>query len=108
MPTELIYGDAMPIDVHVLWGAASEHVQIASVHEEGAKPAIIMVNEWLTAAGMPTIDYAELQSKLVGSQFEQSAASFTGWYATLHDRAKVNRLIAVLRRARDHSFGKDE
>lgn len=108
MPTELIHGDSMPIDVHILWGAAAEHVQIGSVHEEGVKPAIIMVNEWLAAAEMPTIDYAELQTKLAGTSFDGATAAFNGWYATLGNRSKVNRLIAVLRRARDHAFGKDE
>lgn len=29
-------------------------------------------------------------------------------YASFTDRAAVNRMIAVLRRARDHAFGKDE
>lgn len=29
-------------------------------------------------------------------------------HATFSDRSAVNRMIAVLRRARDHAFGKDE
>lgn len=68
----------------------------------------IMVNEWLKVADMPTIDYAELQSKLGGTKFDGAMASFDGWHATLSERSKVNRMIAVLRRARDHAFGKDE
>jgi len=108
MPRETIHGDAMPIDVEIAWGAGSEYVQVASVHDEGTRSMIAIVNEWLIAANMDTIDYATLQSKLVGSQFDGAMATFNGWHATLNDRAKVNRMIAVLRRARDHAFGKDE
>lgn len=57
---------------------------------------------------MPIIDYAELQSKLAGTQFDGALVVFDGWHATFNERAKVNRMIAVLRRARDHAFGKDE
>lgn len=108
MPAETIHGDTLPIDVKVAWGAALESVQVASLHDGGAKPMIAIINEWLTAAGLPIIDYAELQSKLAGSQFDGAMASFDGWYATFTERSKVNRMIAVLRRARDHAFGKDE
>jgi hypothetical protein len=108
MPKETIHGDSMPIDVEIAWGAGSEYVQVASVHDEGARSMIAIVNEWLEAAGMNVIDYPMLQVKLTGTQFEGSPAVFGGWHATLNDRAKVNRMIAVLRRARDHAFGKDE
>lgn len=108
MPRETIHGAAMPIDVEVAWGAAAEHVQIASVHNDGAKAMILIVNQWLDAAGMPQIDYPMLQVKLMGSQFDGAPAAFCGWHATFDERSKVNRMIAVLRRARDHAFGKDE
>jgi hypothetical protein len=108
MPAETIHGDALPIDVRISWGAALECVQVATVHDEGTRNTLVMVNEWLEAAKMPTIDYTELQSKLAGSRFDGAMASFDGWHATLNERSKVNRMIAVLRRARDHSFGKDE
>lgn len=108
MPAETIHGDAMPIDVRISWGAALECVQVASLHDQGTRSALVMVNEWLEAAKMPTIDYAELQSKLAGTQFDGAMASFDGWHATFNERSKVNRMIAVLRRARDHAFGKDE
>jgi hypothetical protein len=39
---------------------------------------------------------------------EAPPAGSTTWCATFDDRAAVNRMIAVLRRARDHAFGKDE
>ena len=108
MPTETIHGSTMPIDVKVLWGAASEHVQVASLHDQGTRNMLVVINEWLTAADMPTIDYGQLQAKLAGSQFDGAMASFDGWHATFTERSQVNRMIAVLRRARDHAFGKDE
>lgn len=108
MPTETIHGDDMPMDVKISWGAGSEYVQVASVHDDGTRNMLVIVNQWLEAAKMPTIDYAELQAKLVGSQFDGAMASFDGWHATFSERSKINRMIAVLRRARDHAFGKDE
>lgn len=33
--------------------------------------------------------------------------AFTGWYTHLGERAEVNRLITLLRKARDAAFGKD-
>lgn len=108
MPAETIHGDSMPIDVRVSWGAAMECVQVATVHDEGTRNMLVIVNEWLEAAQMPTIDYAQLQSKLAGTRFDGALASFDGWHATFNERSKVNRMIAVLRRARDHAFGKDE
>ena len=108
MPSETIHGSTMPIDVTIAWGAGAEHVQVASVHDDGAKAMIVIVNQWLEAAGIPTIDYPMLQVKLAGSQFDGAPASFGGWHATFTQRHQVNRAIAVLRRARDHAFGKDE
>lgn len=108
MPAETIHGDSMPIDVRISWGAAGEYIQVATVHDEGTRNMLTIVNQWLETAKMPIIDYAELQSKLAGSQFDGAMASFDGWHATFDERSKVNRMIAVLRRARDHAFGKDE
>lgn len=108
MPAETIHGDGMPIDVRISWGAASENVQVASLHDRGAESLIAIVNEWLKAAEMPPIDYVLLQMKLSGTQFDGAPAAFDGWHATLSERSKVNKMIAVLRRARDHAFGKDE
>lgn len=108
MPKETIHGSSMPIDIEVSWGAAAEHVQVASVHDEGARAMITIVNQWLDAAGMQQIDFPMLQVKLAGSQFDGAPAAFGGWHATFDERSQVNRMIAVLRRARDHAFGKDE
>lgn len=108
MPAETIHGDGMPLDVRISWGAGSEYVQVASLHDRGTHNMFVIVNEWLEAAAMPRIDYAELQSKLGGTKFDGAMASFDGWHATFSERSKVNRMIAVLRRARDHAFGKDE
>jgi len=75
MPKETIPGAAMPIDIVIQWGAAEEHVQVASIHRE---------------------------------PLPELPANAAGWYATFCDRRSINRMIFVLRRARDHAFGKDE
>lgn len=109
MPRETICGQTMPIDIEVAWGARSEYVQIGSVHNEGQTAGFIIINEWLAKAGMPVIDVAELRRKL--DEHDSTRAVFSvphGWHATFTERSDVNRMIAVLRRARDHAFGKDE
>lgn len=109
MPAETIHGGGgVPVDIKVLWGAGCEYVQVAAVHENGTRTVIDMVNEWLVAAKMPTIDYYQLVKALVEGGDIHDRPEFRGWYATIDDRAGVNRMIAVLRRARDHAFGKDE
>lgn len=108
MPAETIHGDNTPIDVRVAWGQSSEYVQVASLHDKGFDAMLVIVNGWLEAANMPTIDKMELQKGLAGTNFEGAVACFDGWHATLAERAAVNRLIAVLRRARDQAFGRDE
>ena len=109
MPRETIHGNGMPIDVEVAWSGAGEYVQVASVHTEGHKPAFVIINEWLQAAEMPTIDVEALRLKMESQP--QTSGSFAvphGWHATFENRRDINRMIAVLRRARDHAFGKDE
>lgn len=110
MPSETIYGGRAPVDVRVSWGT-EEHgeVQLATLmhtRSENDGPLVTptdrilkIVNDWLDAAGMDTIDIAELKAK---SQFEPF---FDGWHATLDDWASVNKLIKVLQRARDKQFG---
>lgn len=109
MPSEVVYGSNGGVDVRVSWGTNEEGlVQVVSQAVTTGDPAgpteriIGVVNEWLTAAGKPTIDLAELREAL---PFQPH---FDGWWATLGDWAAVNRLIKVLKRARDRQFGSPE
>jgi hypothetical protein len=107
MPAEVIYG---PGDVHVRvsWGSG-ETVQVVSQAvasgEAGTDPTartIAIVNEWLRAAEMPEIDITELRKRL---DFEPH---FDGYWAVLDNWGQCNRLIRVLKRARDRAFGSPE
>ena len=61
-----------------------KYVQIATVYNPGAKNAYAAIEE-----------------------MKAEGEAFTGWHTTL-DRDHINRLIRVLRRARDQTFGRDE
>lgn len=105
MPSERIHGANMPADVRIAWGADSGQIQVASVVENGMDRIINIVNEWLSEAGSTPINTEELRQALYA---KGHLPAFDGWHVTLEHRFDVNRMIAVLRRARDHAFGKDE
>ena len=106
MPSEVIYG---PNGVHtrVSWGGeGQETVQIvtqaAETGDPGTEPTerlIKVVNDWLVAAGMEPINYETLLARSPAKPF------FDGWWAVLDSWGQVNRLIKVLQRARNRSFG---
>lgn len=105
MPAETIHGDNGKIDVRIAWGATTQCVQVSSQRpDEGFEFVMTMVNRWLIEAGMEAINCTKLRQRLP----REKQPYFDGWHATFEGRAKVNRMIAVLRRARDHAFGKDE
>lgn len=62
-----------------------------------------MVNGWLETAEMPTIDIDKLLAADPGFGWADSG----GFHTHLYARESVNRLITVLRKARDGAFGKD-
>jgi hypothetical protein len=107
MPSEVIYG---PNNVHtrVSWGTNEEGMvqivtQAVRTGEPGTDPVerlIKIVNEWLVAAGQPTIDLAGFRERALPCEL-----SFDGWWAQLDNWAQVNRLIKTLKRARDRQFG---
>lgn len=110
MPSEVIYGSGGPVDVRVAWGSTPHgEIQVATlVHarSENDGPMVTptdrilkVVNDWLVAADMDPIDVAELRRR------SPHEPIFDGWHATLDDWAAVNRLIQVLKRARDKQFG---
>lgn len=104
MPSETIYTKGGQVDVRVAWGSnQSGEVQIATlIHDGNPERVIAVVNEWLQMAGEPTIDLTRLREKL------EFAPDFDGWHASLDNWPDINRLIRVLKRARDQAFGSPE
>lgn len=106
MPSEVIYGTSGNVDVRVSWGTneMGGPVQVVTqvAQREGEDPTerlIGIVNEWLKAAGEPTIDLAKVRAAMPFEPF------FDGWWAELSDWGQVNRLIRALQKARDRVFG---
>jgi hypothetical protein len=106
MPSEVIYGARGNVDVRVSWGNdESRTIQVvtqAAEREDAGDPTervIGIVNEWLKAAGEPTLDLAKIRAAM------PYQPSFDGWWALLEDWGSVNRLIKILQRARDRAFG---
>lgn len=104
MPSEVIYGQD-GVDVRVSWGTnQTGPIQIVSQaaksgDQDPTERLINMVNQWLEAAGEPTIDLARVRAVMPFEPF------FDGWWAELSDWGQVNRLIRTLQRARDRVFG---
>lgn len=93
----------------VEWGRDSGCVQVASIAADGADRILGVVEDWLDAAGIPATDVGTLRAKLAAGVLPDSLPlAFDGWHASLDQRADVNRLIRVLRTARDQAFGRDE
>lgn len=107
MPSETVYGRDQ-VDVRVAWGSDQGDVQVATLAKgqedpnEATDRLFTIVNQWLADAGMPTIDVAELRRSL------KYTPMFDGWHASLGQWSDVNRLIKVLKRARDQAFGSPE
>lgn len=106
MPSEALYDHTGNVDVRVSWGNdESELVQIvtqAAAREGMTDPTdriIGIVNEWLADADMAQINLATLKAQMT------AVPHFDGWWATLGNWGQVNRLIKILQRARDRSFG---
>src|SRR5262245_41923080 len=114
MPRERIYtqhsnpqhSEPPPFATEVVWHRDHGYIQLATTCRDGADRIVSILNEWLTEAGQPTIDAGTVREKLAAG--EHPDPDFDGWYATLERREDVNRLIRVLRRARDQAFGRDE
>lgn len=109
MPSEMIFSHDGDVDVRVAWGSnQSGTIQVATLAASKKTPhdatdrLFGVVNEWLKAADMPPIDVKELRAKL------PFTPEFDGWHATLDDWTGANRMIKVLKRARDQAFGAPE
>lgn len=102
--------------VRVSWGVDHGDVQVASLFDRahGADVILETVNQWLTAAGLPQIPGREELAGLIAANADpdslaaQFGVGFEGFYTTLGERRDLNRLIQVLKRARDGAFGRDE
>lgn len=102
--------------VRVGWGVEYGDVQVGSLFDRahGAEVVLGIVNEWLAAAGVPLVPGREELVRLIGENAApesipaQFGVGFEGFHTTLSHRGDVNRLIALLRRARDGAFGRDE
>lgn len=113
MPRERIYTQHHPAPgqdradptfwTEVAWSRDGGYIQVATIAADGTERVVGIVNEWLKEAGMPLVDLEALRSKL-----GDTPPAFDGWHATLEERGDINRLIRVLRTARDQAFGRDE
>lgn len=101
--------DGLPDDsprpvVDIRWTRGCYGVGVNSTLAEGSGRVVVgMVNQWLATAKMPTIDVDKLFAADPGFGWDDSG----GFNAQLDTREDVNRLITVLRHARDGAFGKD-
>lgn len=109
MPAEVINDLTGAFDTRVAWGTYGTHVQLSTQFGNGGAQIITnMVNEWLTACGEPAIDFQKIRSLPTFTvPGRRDTPHFDGVHATL-DRDMINKLIKVLRRARDTVYGRDE
>lgn len=94
MPKELIASTPGSNVVEVTWGTGPYSVQIATYSHDRLISHTVPKN--VVDAGVNPVDI----------ETTPEHTPFTGWYADL-GRDEINRLIRVLRRARDKSFGSD-
>jgi hypothetical protein len=113
MPSESVYSHSGDIDTRVSWGKWPQGtVQVATLVRkttefDPTQRIIKIVNQWLKAAEMPTIDFDELKKKMP-EELRGVEPFFDGYCATYDDWASVNYLIKTLKKARDDAFGRPE
>jgi len=104
MPKEIIdsmyagrtASDGVPLEptyAHVGWSREAEHVELGVVNP-------------MAAAAVVAPGGGRAPSEIAYPAAEGTHDPCTGWFMQL-DRAGINRLIRVLRRARDQAFGED-
>jgi hypothetical protein len=96
VPKEKIYDESAMYDVEIGWGQ-DRSVQVGITTHDGV-PVIAKL------AGIENLSPADLGR---AGATPDSPAGFTGLWSTL-DRAGINRLIKMLRKARDEAYGRDE
>jgi hypothetical protein len=97
MPKEIIYDEAGTYDVHVGWS------NLTADKAEGPTGGQVQVGVE-TRSGLPLFDQLWPERP---KQVLEGYPAFRGVWGSL-DRAGCNKLIRVLRRARDQAFGRDE
>ncbi len=91
MPKEKVYDSTGLYDIEIGWGVDQE-VQVGIETHTGVSIAEMLAERPLdTGQG----------------GVEAALARFTGLWGTL-DRRQINRLIKMLRKARDEAYGRDE
>lgn len=103
MPAETIHGmKTVPVDIRIAWGADCEYVEVAAIREDSTTEILKQVLEYLVS--IEVIDGNDVEAVLD----RPKNFYFDGWHALLSERSSLNRMIHVLKRARDNAFGKDE
>jgi hypothetical protein len=106
MPKELVNDTiSKQFRIETSWGRNDGCVQIATTHADADRTTVDMLNELLEEVGMPKVDWPELQRR---AREKKLPTFFNGWHVTITDRDRLNELIRIVRRARDHAFGRDE
>ena len=118
MPKEKIYDSARLFDIEVGWTRDCGPVQVGIVTHSG-----VSIASWLGGVSSEVTDAEDvLKSELptgattgIGPHRYRTAKnetpsdlpSFNSLWGTL-DRAQINRMIKMLRKARDEAYGTDE
>lgn len=123
MPKEVIKGYNGPYDVRVGW-TQNTGVQVGVVLEDGRSLFWQLLGTNLAGLGATVRDVVETHNKTkdgdrelgekilnwldcVDGPVEEGRSGYSGVWADV-DREAINRLIRILRRARDAAFGRDE
>jgi hypothetical protein len=103
VPKEKIYDSVEMYDIEIGWSASAEYVAVGLMTHDGRSIAQALATEVTgerdAQPGGPI--------GMADPGREPAAAEFSSLWATLN-RQQINRLIWVLRRARDTAYGRDE
>lgn len=102
MPKEKVFDSAGLFDLEVGWSSLGECVQVGLLVHDGRSIA-----DWLTESSGDELPPGTRGGVPREAGEQMKLAQFTSLWSTL-DRAQINRLIRMLRKARDDSYGRDE
>lgn len=104
MPKEKVWDDVGLFDIEVGWSGTGEYVQVGIITHDGRSLA-----DWLneTSKKPVIVKMPDGTTRDISPPPTEAMASFNSLWSTL-SRSQINRLIRVLRKARDDSYGKDE
>ena len=117
MPKEKVYDDSGMYDIEIGWSSLGESVQLGIVTHDGLPIAEKLIEHEKSAPlpsaqpGPSPVRGSSLDMSIRSDAFKGTLAdrlaSFNSLWASL-DRTQINRLIRMLRKARDESYGRDE